>query len=192
MFAWLQLGCASHHGPPGSTDAAADAATDAVPGADGAGGLACSGPSECVLLPRTCCGRCGLPTPGDMIALHRSQADAYQREVCDGVACPECAGTPDPYLIATCREGRCVALDLRDEPITSCSRHDECVVATNRCCGCPNEHSNNVLAYNPSRGSLHAFLCDGDVACRPCAGTEMWWGAWCDAGRCVATRRLEE
>ncbi|AKF06402.1 hypothetical protein [Sandaracinus amylolyticus] len=194
---WLVLAVAcseSHEGgdDAGSTamdasarvDASARADSGARPDASVSG--ECDVPSECVLLPESCCGTCGAPTPDDMIAVHRDDVDEHQAMACaDPVACPGCVMELDPYLIATCRAGECVALDLHVEALTECTGDDECTLAPAQCCACGLLGVGETIAFNPERGSLNALVCDPVLTCPPCAPVFEGLEARCESGRCI-------
>ena len=152
---------------------------------------ACDVPSVCALRARSCCGSCGEPTATDMIAVRTDEVDAYGALVCPTpVACPACAGMPDPFLLATCNTsglgaGHCVALDLHAAPLTECAIDSDCTLGPRRCCACGALTQLDAVAYNPSRGSLGALVCDPDMTCPPCAPDFGALLALCDAGRCV-------
>lgn len=176
---------------PSSDDAAA--AVDASPPRDG-GSARCSRTSECMLIPASCCGRCGEPTATDMIALHRDDVASNRARVCatdaGPVGCPECAGMPDPLLRAICDEGACRAVNLATEDITVCASDADCVISPAQCCGCGELSVHDSIAYNPMRGSVGDFTCDDDMApCPPCVPDERGVIARCEAGRCVVRER---
>lgn len=147
----------------------------------------CDGPSQCVLRPASCCGRCGAPTPDDLIAIPVASEAEYVSRVCEGgaIGCPECASPWDPYLVATCRAERCVAVDLHVDPVTECTAPSDCALTPIQCCACGLLGPEQVVAYNPARGSLGSLLCDPDVDCPPCVPDFGGTSATCEAGRCV-------
>ncbi|MCS6797813.1 MAG: hypothetical protein NZ898_04680 [Myxococcota bacterium] len=167
-------GCASSHDPDTGPDVAS-----------------CTRVSECVLVPRTCCGDCGEPRRGDALALHRDHVEANRREACAGIAgCPPCIASPDPTLRATCEASRCEVVDLQALPLTECSRAEECRIRTKDCCECGGETSRgSLIAIRADREADYARLaCDegAATACPRCApaypGEAM---AGCVEGRCV-------
>ena len=168
-----------------------DAPTTDAPGADAPvrvdapPSLACDVPSACALRPASCCGSCGAATPTDMIALPVTEVDAYVAAVCAGIGCPECAAMQDPYLIATCEAGECVAIDLHAHAVTECTTTTDCTLSPLECCACGLLSAAEVVAHNPARGSLGSLLCDPDADCPPCVPDYGGLAARCDAGRCV-------
>lgn len=150
----------------------------------------CAGPSECQLLPESCCGTCGAPTPGDMIAVHRARVAENRASACaDPVACPECFMPTDPYLVATCRAGECEAVDLHQDALTTCSADAECTLAAATCCACGELGAGETIAYNPARGSLADVICDPEIACPPCVPFFEGVEARCQGGRCAVVPR---
>jgi hypothetical protein len=150
----------------------------------------CDVPSSCVLLPESCCGRCGAATPDDMIAVHVDRVMENRSMACaDPVACPECFAETDPYLLATCRAGACVALNLHVEDLTLCNTATDCVLGPRTCCDCGVLGVDQAIAFNPARGSLGALTCDPDADCPPCVPSFDGIEAVCDAGRCVVRAR---
>lgn len=147
--------------------------------------LACDGPSGCTLRPASCCGSCGVATPTDMIALPDDQVSAYVDVVCEDVGCPECAGMPDPYLLATCQAGTCTAVDLHAHPLTACDEASDCQLAPSECCGCGLRTAEGSIAFNPAGGSLGTLYCDPDADCPPCVPDFSMVAAECVSGRCV-------
>jgi hypothetical protein len=162
---------------------------DVRPGTDGdVVPLECAAPSDCVLRARSCCGWCGEPTLDDMIALPRERVAAYVERVCDGgrEVCPACPVVLDPYLLATCSAGACVAVDLHRDPLTVCTQHADCVLGANVCCPCGTIPADQLIAYNPSRGEIRSLFCDPNTHCTPC-DRELSFGdavARCEEGRC--------
>ena len=146
---------------------------------------ACSSPTECVVAPRSCCGQCGVATESDLVGLAVAQAGAYRAAVCAGMACPACAGRPDPYLVATCAMGACAARDLHTDPLTACAADGDCVLAPATCCGCGVIGAGQAIAYNPAHGSLGDVICDPGMSCPPCVPTYTGIAARCTSGQCT-------
>lgn len=156
-----------------------------------AGRASCSSNSDCIVAPRSCCGSCGAATSTDLIALARGDADAYRNAACaGGVGCPECASLPDPYLLATCEAGTCVAHDLHGDPLTECASDADCTLRTAECCGCGPQTADSVVAINDARGNYGDLVCETDAACPPCVPFFDGLAAVCRDGRCgVAQQR---
>jgi hypothetical protein len=150
----------------------------------------CDAPSSCVLLPESCCGICGAATPADMIAVHVDRAMENRAITCaDPIACPECFMETDPYLVATCEGGACVARDLHVEELTACATDADCTLAPRRCCDCGDLGPFEAVAFNPSRGSFAALVCDPGADCPPCALAFSMIRVACDAGHCAVRPR---
>lgn len=171
--------------PTGDAPTADVPSTDAPAPADAPPSLACDVPSACTLRPASCCGSCGAATPDDMIALPNGEVADYVAAVCVGAACPECARPNDPYLLATCTAGECVAVDLHAHPLTECASSTECVLSPAQCCACGLLSAQEAIAHNPARGGLGTLICDPDADCPPCVPDFGALEARCDAGRCV-------
>lgn len=189
LLCLVVIGCSDSHGradDAGSSPIDAAALPDAAV-RDSGSTPECDVPSECVLLPASCCGRCGAPTPDDMIAIPVAHQMEYVSMVCGGgtIGCPECASPWDPYLVATCRERRCEAVDLHADPRTECVTASDCTLAPIQCCACGALGMDQVVAYNPARGSIGALVCDPDADCPPCVPDFGSLSATCEAGRCV-------
>ncbi len=148
-----------------------DAAPDAPP--DGAAEDPCSVPSDCVLVPMSCCGRCGVPSREDAIALTTRAATHYRDAVCEGVACPDCAGMVDPTLLASCVDSRCVVIDLYVHPSTACDTDDDCYVRTPECCECGASPGPTGLIAASRVGTprYESLVCDPGTGCDACVPT---------------------
>ena len=160
---------------------------DAAIGVDSGSMHSCVSPTECELLPQSCCGRCGAATPDDMIGVHRDDVAANRDLACMGgtIGCPECAMPQDPFLVATCDMGACAARDLHALPLTQCTADTDCVLAPHTCCACGLLGIDEVVAYNPARGDLGTLTCDRGAPCPPCVPDFGDLAAFCEAGRCV-------
>lgn len=171
----------------GESHTAGDAAIDASPGLH-----SCASPTECELLPESCCGRCGAATPDDMIGVHRDDVAANRDLACMGgtIGCPECAMPQDPFLVATCELRACVARDLHALPLTECAADSDCVLAPHTCCACGVLGIDEVVAYNPARGELSALICDPGAPCPPCVPVFGELAAFCESGRCVVRQPM--
>jgi hypothetical protein len=135
--------------------------------------FACSGPDECVVVPE---GRCC--TPCDPVAFQgytavntRHRADFARQQGCATTPCPACPA-PDPRIprsdsnfFALCREGRCVAVDLRYSAYSACKTHADCRLkhGTTCCDGCGD---NELVTFNPA-STLMADLCPVKPECPP-------------------------
>jgi hypothetical protein len=133
----------------------------------------CTVNSDCVVLPASCCGRCGAPARGDALAIQEESAQAYASRVCsNNQGCPACAPLfIDPTLVATCRSGRCELVDLAEHPASQCAQADDCKLRTPDCCECGGDTSpGRLIGIAASAEREYARLvCDPDQACPECA-----------------------
>lgn len=140
-------------------------------GPDAGDYAACSVPSDCLVVPASCCGSCGAPTRGDAIAVARDRAGAYRSGACDDdQGCPACAPLfLDPTLVATCRDQRCELIDLHDHEASACEADDDCRVRTPDCCPCGGDTEPGRLLGVSSESDYASLVCDPDQACPECA-----------------------
>ena len=134
----------------------------------------CAGPGWCELVPLTCCGKCGVPALGDMIAVNYNLTTVYRNDVCKGgtIPCPDCAAMDDPNLTAVCRQSTCRAVDVRTDTMSGCTVDDDCVLrAGNGCCeSCAAVSPAELIALSKTGlGELQSNVCHPDQgACPPC------------------------
>jgi hypothetical protein len=169
VVALLAVGCAAT--PPVASYGAGKQATSRH----------CTDASECELVPRSCCGHCGVPAPGDVRAVPAGSDRRPSR--CTGSACPRCHAEPDPRLVATCtRAGECAVLDLTRSPLTACENDAQCVVVARDCCEC------GAQAWVAVRGSAadtyRERVCAADQACPDCLGQPVVGTAVCREHHC--------
>src|SRR5262245_46095861 len=85
---------------------------------------ACSRPGECVVIPKSCCGKCGSATADDAIAVNGNVLEEKGRPACSGQACPRCTEASDPgrahQLVPVCEDKTCKVLDLAQMEVTVC------------------------------------------------------------------------
>lgn len=153
-------------------------ACDRDAGTDGGGDpslFTCSGPEECVVIPRSCCGSCGAATREDAIAVRADRAADWSAMACDSgddpIACPGCFMEQDPTLLAGCEEGRCVVVDLHEHPSAQCTVDAECVLRARECCECGADTSyTGLVAINSiGRSAFEEVVCNTDTGCPECA-----------------------
>jgi hypothetical protein len=163
-------------------------------GSSGMVPLDCKEPSDCALVPRTCCGVCGEPSLGDMIAVPDSQADTYRTNVCTPPEpCPKCAVQVNPNLIATCRGQKCTGVDIRtDADYASCNKNEDCVLrAGNECCElcAPVEPSQYIALNIKGARTLAETACVGAPPCTKCPpGPPPLVKAVCVSNRCAVRK----
>lgn len=162
-----------------SDAASADTATrDSAPndvGADAPVGE-CTTPTDCVLLPESCCGSCGQPSRSDIESVPRSGVDAQRAMACaEPVACPACEGQPDPTLLPDCSMSTCTVLDLNPPAgpapgLSACESDADCIIRAAACCECgATITEETVVALNAGIRGYEAFVCEGDIGCPECA-----------------------
>jgi hypothetical protein len=158
---------------------------------------ACESPGMCALVPASCCGRCGVATSTDQIALPRESVAKYREQACmsDGgsIGCPECAGERDPELQAFCRGGSCVPVFVPTDSVAECASDADCIAVHGICCGsCDSERT--LVAINKSKVSeFNSQICDPRVDCTSCPTPTMVKSTVrCDAAtkHCAITRVL--
>lgn len=149
-----------------------DAAGDGGVAPDGGhpGYHACDVPSDCIVVPVSCCGTCGAPTRGDAVAVARDESAAFRAAACaSNEGCPACAPLfIDPTLVATCREQRCELIDLLEDEASACGSDGDCQVRTPDCCPCGGDTSVGRLVGVSSEDAYSALVCDPDAACPEC------------------------
>jgi hypothetical protein len=135
--------------------------------------FACDVSSDCIVVPESCCGSCGAPTRGDAVAINAALAGEHSRAACgENTGCPACAPLfIDPTLAATCRDQRCELVDLREHPVTACTRDDDCKVRTPDCCECGGDTEPGRLLGIASSAEREygELVCGPEQACPECA-----------------------
>ncbi len=157
----------------------------------------CAMAGMCALVPRSCCGRCGVATATDQIALPRDSVGKYRELACTsdggGIGCPACASPPDPELQAFCRGGACVPVFVPTDDVSSCSSDADCVPVHGICCG-PCDGERTLVAINRSKISeFNSQICDPRVDCAACpTPSPVKSTVRCDAStkHCVIARAL--
>jgi len=175
----LEVGPADDSGT-GSDTASDSAATDSGVPVDW---TSCTGPGQCALIAKTCCGSCGSPTTADMFAVRKGNESKYRDMVCGPVppGCPECAPyIADDSLQAWCQfgggsggggapAGKCTAIDVRTETVSACATDDDCILRHSSCCEPCEERRDDLVALG--RSSVEAYrskVCVGDETCYRC------------------------
>jgi hypothetical protein len=131
---------------------------------------ACEVPSDCLVVPESCCGTCGAPTRSDAVAVARDKSAAFQAAACGSdTGCPACAPLfIDPTLVASCRARRCELIDLLEHEASACESDDNCHVRTPDCCPCGGDTSPGRLIGVSSENAYSALVCDPESACPEC------------------------
>ncbi len=151
---------------------------------------ACDGPGQCVLATPGCCPGCGVPELGAFVAVNSTKTDAYFKFVCpEPTPCPECVSQPNPNLFAYCQAGKCVAADVRSDPVSQCKTNDDCHLRNSASCceTCGVDPSNVVAVSFQAPQPLQTLVCAPDVGCPKCAAQYPdGWSAVCgDAAHCI-------
>ncbi len=144
---------------------------------------ACARPTDCMVVPRTCCGSCGAATVSDSVAISRAWAATHRYPCTAGAGCPDCSRRADPTLLATCRAGRCRVFPLARSPLVRCAAESDCGLRAAGCCECG---ATEFVALRRDRFSAYAQLvCDGTAACGACSAQPPGAiAALCVDGRC--------
>jgi len=144
----------------------------------------CAHAEDCMLIARSCCGHCGAPASGDVLAVPADAAiDRPSR--CVGASCPRCHGEADPRLVATCtREGRCAVLDLSRSRLSACATDAQCEVVARDCCECG--ATSWVAVRASSADAYRGRVCASDQQCPECVA-QPEGAARCVEGHCVMT-----
>ena len=108
------------------------AGTGGVGGVGGAGGtggalpeewFACSDTSQCAVRRNECCELCGPETTGEALAYNVAHGTELEAALCENEpgGCPDIACELAPqWILPLCTSGRCKALDIREDLLTSC------------------------------------------------------------------------
>jgi hypothetical protein len=131
---------------------------------------ACQYPTDCALVPAGCCGPCDRASLENVVAVHKAQATKFSEAMgCHLVDCPACELTPDPWLGATCRAGRCVAYDSRQTELTACDTPADCRYRVGLdCCEDCTPSRDSIIAVN-AEADVRSWVCgNGPVGCAGC------------------------
>lgn len=185
VFSVLLVACGGKtldEGEP-TTDAGVDAAptTDSGISADW---TSCTGPGQCAVVAKTCCGACSGPSLANSVALRTGFESKYRDSVCGPVppGCPECAPfIADDSIQAWCQfgaagggggapAGKCTVVDVRTESVSACTTDADCMLRHSSCCEPCEERRDDLVALTPA--GLEAYrskVCVGDETCSRCA-----------------------
>jgi hypothetical protein len=132
--------------------------------------FACDVPSDCKVVPASCCGGCGAPRRGDALAIAGDKLGEHREMVCDDQqACPDCDSLfLDPTLVATCRDARCALVDLLEHAASACESDDECSLRTPDCCPCGGDYSPGRVIAVTSQSAYAELVCDPEQGCDGC------------------------
>ena len=134
---------------------------------------ACNKPQDCVLVSEgRCCAPCDPVLFAGYTAVNaKHKAHFVAHEGCSAATCPKCptpiAGMPrsDANFFPLCRDGRCVAVDLRYSKYSVCQTHKDCALRFGLGC-CQGCGDRDLVTFNPA-SSLDADLCPTKPKCPP-------------------------
>lgn len=164
-------------------DKAAPATDKPAPAAPSA--AQCKLPDDCMLRVKGCCGPCQETALSQMEALTLKQHKAREK-ACVGVQlrCSECKqpGYNANYL-TLCREGRCLAQDIREMEFSACKQDKDCRITSPACCNCYLDPVAVSLQGDPA---FHRWACPKNLHCGACEMPQYrGLKAVCQAGHCV-------
>jgi hypothetical protein len=144
---------------------------------------------DCTVVPVECCGHCGDATLADLTAIRRDHLEEFTRP-CQLVDCA-CATTTPAWAAATCSQGRCVAVDIRETEYTECTLETDCVLRRGLDC-CENCASDGSDLVAVRKGlDIGELTCGALVDCQSCATEPRSVYASCEEGRCTANMTLQ-
>jgi hypothetical protein len=120
----------------------------------------------------TCCQGCGPQDASKAIAFNRMYQDGVTRALCGPLPqpCPAIACEQAPaYVLPFCIEGRCEAIDIRKDKLTSCGTEAECRLrwGTTCCEPCGTPPLAMLVAVN-SQVSYDQSVCGSNFGCPDC------------------------
>jgi len=184
---------------PAQPEAAPGVAAEEAPAAPKDAGpdewYTCKKADDCVVVPEgRCCTSCDpVAFRGYTAVSSKHRSDFAAHEGCARATCPVCP-VPDLHnprsdsnFLAMCREGRCVAVDLRYSPYSECKTHADCALRRGVGC-CESCGDKDLVTYNP-KSSLLLDVCPSKAKCPPLspacvANRSPLRAAECVAGYC--------
>jgi hypothetical protein len=132
---------------------------------------ACSAPGTCILAAKNCCGVCGEPRLTDVNAVNEARVAEYTKAVCPVPRpCPDCPSAIQPNLQAFCRSGRCTAVDIRTDALSTCATDGDCMLRYEACCECGASGDFSIIALNATKAGDYAReRCKTTTSCAECA-----------------------
>jgi hypothetical protein len=119
----------------------------------------------------TCCQGCGPQEVNRAIAFNRNYADGVTARLCgpNPPPCPAVACVLAPsYVLPFCIEGRCQAIDIRQDLLTSCGTNEQCRLRWGtQCCEACGTRNELLVAVN-SQVNYEATVCGSQMACPDC------------------------
>jgi hypothetical protein len=155
-------------------------------GGSAASADACTTSDDCLITLKDCCAPCDMNVAGDYVALNRAAVAEYDAAKCaTDATCPPCVSLGTQSVVATCNAGRCEVVDLANDPITSCSTADDCLIVTRECCECGADVQSLAVINRNARTDFAAVVCGPDTGCDGCLPTLPDWQApVCTGGTC--------
>lgn len=155
-----------------------------------AGSPSCEHPTDCTLVPVSCCGNCGAYTRDDIVSVHDDVVAQQRMEACpDDFGCPPCFSEPDPALQPTCEAGACGYVDLYDPSMghtseyTECDDDSDCVLRVVDCCPCGADiRMDRLVAIRADKlADFAELVCEPGTACPECEPSYEPFFTWCGA-----------
>ena len=131
----------------------------------------CTEPTDCIIESNSCCDVCGEPSLGDVDAVNKKFTSEHFDDVCPvPQPCPRCVSAINPDLIGICQQNFCEALDVREEPFTSCRNDSDCTLRTRECCECGGTTDASMLIAVSVTGSQEyaSLVCPAGTFCPQC------------------------
>jgi hypothetical protein len=128
---------------------------------------ACNNPTECVVTRAQCCGEYPNPTIRDVTAVNAASVEDFNAPC----ALVDCISTLEPipsYFGATCKNGHCLAFDVRGTKLTACTAPSDCRLRSGLAC---------CESCSADRLEYVAVRVDADVESLACGGAPIICGA---------------
>jgi hypothetical protein len=174
------VGNAGNGGSAGVSGSGSGGVSGGAAGSGGSGGIppewfACADTSECTIAEAQCCQFCGPEKASDAIAFNSKYGESVATALCHGtpMPCPavDCLLRP-AYVLPFCIEGRCQAIDIREDKLTSCSTEAECTLRWGtQCCEACTQDIGLLVAVN-AQVDYMSTVCGNQAACPRCAIAE--------------------
>jgi hypothetical protein len=149
--------------------------------------MRCEIPMDCTVVPSVCCA-CEKVGPHELIAIRRDSSDDFLQSTCGAIGC-ECEAAVPPWAGATCIQGRCVAVDIRETEYTECTVDTDCVLRRGLdCCEDCSLGGGEMVGVRKDR-DVGELTCGALVDCEACSSENepRATSAICDSGRCTVS-----
>jgi hypothetical protein len=134
----------------------------------------CESVTDCTFATPECCGWCGQPRLGEVVAIHGDASNDFRNAVaCPAgppMGCPDCISELNPNLATACNAGTCEAFDIATDTYASCTTAADCAVRAPECCECTSLFLPELLVAM-NRDAIDDYLgrvCDPTVDCPSC------------------------